>query len=390
MTIRDKNIDLGWFERHILTDILPVWLHHSPTSNGFFLSHFDEHFKLMNDNTGTLVSQSRMIYNFCMGYNLTGDPSYYMGAVKGADFLINNFYDKKYGGYFFSCDSDGNVIDELKFSYGQVFVIFGLAHICRLTGEQKYKQAAIQALDELDKFFGDEFGGLYWYMSRDFKPTCDFKSQNSLMHLYEALLVLAELDGMSYILEKAQTVAEFVLKLSRPSSGLLPELFDVEWKEKFDAPNSRIDIGHAFEWAYLLSAGVERGLPDRFLTHAENFLEYGIELGYDSEQGGIFSPAEPKTLNVVQTKNWWEQTEAIRAMLNFYFSREHKELFEPLSRTIDFVKNQMIDPRNGGWFSKIDDKNDQHLQLKGFPGKNYYHIMGMAMEAIRIKKIVSN
>ena len=147
-----------------------------------------------------------------------------------------------------------------------------LAHICRLTGEQKYKQAAIQALDELEKFFGDEFGGLYWYMSRDFKPTCDFKSQNSLMHLFEALMVLAELDGMSYILEKAQTVAEFVLKLSRPSSGLLPELFDVEWKEKFDAPNSRVDIGHAFEWAYLLSAGVERGLPDRFLTHAENFL----------------------------------------------------------------------------------------------------------------------
>ena len=70
----------------------------------------------------TLVSQSRLLYNFCIGYELTQDDEYLHAVEKGIRFLLGNFRDNEYGGRFSTCRRDGQVLDFLRDTYGPKLV----------------------------------------------------------------------------------------------------------------------------------------------------------------------------------------------------------------------------------------------------------------------------
>ena len=380
------KLDLDWFENHLLKDILPIWLEKSVTNEGLFLTYFNNKWEKINKNFGTLVSQSRLLYNFAKGYELTGQKEYLQAVENGAYFLIEKFRDREFGGYFYSCDLHGKVVDARKDSYGHAFVIFGLAHACRVIGNPDLKQAALDAWKVMKTRFFDEYGGLYVRFSRNFQKHEGVKSQNPIMHIFEALLALADLDGLHFILHDAKTVADFVLaKLARKEDHVLPEFYNDSWSELPEEKTGQIDIGHQFEWAYLLSTAVEKDLPGEYLNYAKDFIKNGLRLGYDKRLGGIFSPVMLGG-RIKRVKGWWEQCEAIRAMMHFAVLRNQDEIIEPLLKSIEFTENYMIDKENGGWYTFLGPGYNPLEQDKGFPGKVYYHVVGMCMEAIRLKR----
>lgn len=379
--------ELNWFEDYLLQDLLPIWLKKSVTKEGLFLTYFNNKWEPIDKKFGTLVSQSRLLYNFAKGYELSQNKEYLHAVENGAYFLIEKFQDHQFGGYFFSCDLEGKIQDVRKDSYGHAFVIFGLSHAYRVSGNPDFKQAALDAWEIMQSHFFDKHGGLYPKMTQDFKRHEGVKSQNPIMHLFEALLALADLDGMRYILNDAQKVADFVLnKLVREKDHVLPEFYDHAWTELSQEQDGQIDIGHTFEWAFLLSTAVEKGLPETYLNYAKDFIRNGMRFGYDQNLGGIYSPATPDGKLQKKIKGWWEQCEAIRTMMHFAFLRDQGELFEPLSKTIEFIKKYMIDNEHGGWYTFLGLGFNPHEQDKGFPGKVYYHVVGMCMEAIRLKR----
>jgi mannose/cellobiose epimerase-like protein (N-acyl-D-glucosamine 2-epimerase family) len=267
-------IDLGWFRHHLLEEILPRWLP-SITPEGLFLSHFDAQWRPLNKGYGTLVSQSRLLYNFSKGYQLTGDPRLRAAVEVGAAFLIDKFWDCQYGGWVWSCTTDGKVLDTRKDSYGHAFVIFGLAHACQCTGNQAFRQAALDTWQVLVDHFRDQDGGFRIKLSQDFQETDGLKSQNPIMHLFEALLALNDVPQSENIRLEAQQVGDFVLnRLVRSTDKMLPEVYRMDWRELPAEETGRIDIGHAFEWAFLLSSAVERGLPNHYLQQASYFVDY--------------------------------------------------------------------------------------------------------------------
>ena len=81
-------MDLKWFQQHLLEDILPHWLQHAVTETGCFLPHFDRQWNPLGQDYATLVSQSRLLYNFCIGYELTQDDEYLQVVEKGIRFLL--------------------------------------------------------------------------------------------------------------------------------------------------------------------------------------------------------------------------------------------------------------------------------------------------------------
>ena len=199
------------------------------------------------------------------------------------------------------------------------------------------------------------------------------------MHLFEALLALGDLEGMECVHRDARGVSDFVVRrLCRQSDSRLPEVYTLDWEELPEGEGGRLDLGHAFEWAYLLSSAVERGLPEAYLTQADAFLDYGLLLAYDPKDGGIRSPASPDGRRVSSTKGWWEQCEAIRALMHFAILRGRRELLDPLQHVVDFVKHTYVDPDHGGWYASPKSRN------KGSEWKVDYHVVGMCREAIRL------
>jgi mannose/cellobiose epimerase-like protein (N-acyl-D-glucosamine 2-epimerase family) len=377
-------IDFSWFKSHLVNSILPKWLT-AVTPQGLFLPHFDRQWRPLKRNFGTLVSQGRLLYNFAQGFALTGDTRYRDAVAGGAHYLLDHFRDTKNGGWYWACNLDGTIRDKSKNSYGHAFVIFGLAHAYKCTGNRAFQDAMLQAWNVMTGRFRDSAGGFYELMSEDFKPSGTTKTQNPLMHTFEALLAASSVGGQAQLKQEAIPIGDFVFdKLLRPSDRRLPEVYDLTWKELSANNGGKLELGHLFEWAYLAAYGAEVGLPARYLNFAESLLMVGMGLGFDWENGGLFSPAAPNGVLINQEKNWWQQCETIRTLLYFYMRRQRSDLGGLVQRTINFVKANFVDQQYGGWYPRIGPGIDPKSLEKGNEWKVDYHVVGMCMEAIRL------
>jgi len=385
MAKAQSDIDLQWFRRHLLQDILPTWLRLASTPQGLFRVHFDRQWRWRGEYFGTLVSQSRLLYNFARGYAHTGDPAYRQAVQAGAEFMLQHFRDSEFGGWFYAVDAGGSIRDAKKDSYGHAFVIFGMAHAHAATGDARFLQAALDTWEMFRQHFFDAEGGVYLTMTRDFRDTSEYKSQNPLMHLFEALLALTQRPGQAKFRQEAEKVANFVLQhLRRPGAGFLPEVYDSAWRDLPEAQGGRIDIGHAFEWAFLLAKAAEMGAPQTYLRAAEQFIDYGLRLGHDEQDGGIISPVAPDGSPREKRKDWWVQCEATRTMLHFAYEKGRRDLLPPLRRTITFFRKHLIDAEHGGWFFSTGPLPGSHYRDKGSEWKVDYHVVGMCDEATRL------
>ncbi|MCD6351300.1 MAG: AGE family epimerase/isomerase [Armatimonadetes bacterium] len=378
-------LDLGWFKKHLLEDLLPHWLAGAVTEEGLFLPHLDRQWRRPPGSFGTLVSQGRLLFNFSIGYQLTGREEYADAVRAGAEFLLWNFGDPRYGGYFFACGPEGRVLDDRKDSYGHAFVIFGLAHAARCLGDGKYRDAAAETWQLMRERLSDEHGGLLLHTSRDFEERDPagpegVASQNPVMHTFEALLALGDVPGAEDFRQEAQRVADFVLERLLRDDGALPEFFTADWGPLSAEHGGRINVGHQFEWAFLLSSAVERGLPQDYLAAAEGLLEAGLRMGFDAETGGVCTWATPAGEPIEGPWGWWEQCEATRAMMHFVVLHGREDLVEPLAKNRAFFEQEFVDSEYGGWAVG----EDRH---KGDPWKVDYHVVGMCVEALRLSDL---
>jgi len=191
---RPNSLDLNWFRAHLVQDILPHWLEGAATPAGLFFPRLDRQWRRQPDQVATLVSQSRLLYNFANGYEATGDEPYLQAVRNGARYLIDHFRDPEHGGWFFSVappsvldahpeaaivpevdraralPGSAAVLDDRKDSYGHAFVVFGLAHAAQCTGDDAYRQAAADTWATIQAKLTDEHGGLKLRTSGIFSP----------------------------------------------------------------------------------------------------------------------------------------------------------------------------------------------------------------------------
>ncbi len=330
----------------------------------------------------TLTSQSRNIFVNATGYDLTGNTVYLEAVKKGADFLLANFRDGEYGGLCYSVSPDGKVIDDYKDSYGTAFAIFGLSHAARVTGETRYKQAALETWSDMKKYLRDTAGFFKAGMTRDFSQRRGGNSQNPMMHLFEALLALHDATGSKEVFNDAQDHSNSIFtRLFNESGGYLPETYDDDWKPRPTGRN--IQVGHQFEWAFFLSHAVDKGFDPKYLTIGKRLIAFGMKSGYDSENGGIFGSSDYDGISDKGPKGIWQQVEHLRALMNYATLRDQPELWEPFNKSLDFYKRNFIDAERGGWYESYDpsrprDGSETRASRLG------YHVIGPYIEALRL------
>ena len=373
-------LDFGWFRAHLLAEILPRWLALAPAPSGLFRCDFDRQWRHGGSAAGTLVSQSRLLFNFATGHRLAGDARYRDAVAHGAEFLLRRFRDEEHGGWLWSCDENGAVLDDAKNSYGHAFVILGLVHASDCLDSKALLRTAVETWEVVRRSLLDAHGALLRKTSRDFSQRLVANStQNPMMHLFEALLALGDTEGLGEIHTRAREIADFVLGCRhRAHSGGIPEVYSPEWVPLPTTNGGRVDIGHQFEWAYMLSSAVERGFPASYLDEANALLDYGLSVGYDAENGGICTDVAQEDNRVIRAdKGYWQQCEAIRALMHFAALRGREDLWDPCRRTLEFCRRELIDPEFGGWYGGPD-------RHKGSAWKLDYHVTGMCAEAVRL------
>ena len=378
---KDGVADSAW-HRKDLDAHLARWLAVAPTPSGLMQAQFDRGWHATNAG-GDLTLHSRLVYVMAIGFEASGDQRYLAAARKGADFLLEHFRDPQYGGFFHRVDAEGKVLAAHKNTYGHAFALLALSHLARVSGEPKYKAAALQAWRDIRSGLREEQGGLRPEAPRDFAPGRGNHTQNPLMHMFEALLALIEATGDASAVDDARALGDFVLYrllVGLPDGGAyIPEWYDADWKP-LAGEDGYIDLGHQFEWSHLLRTAEKRGLPPLYAEVAERLLKYAVAQGYDEQDGGIFNRVHASG-KVDRSKLWWQQAEGMRA---FLAAGARPEMARRYRETLALVDQEFLDRDNGGWY--LGSKRSCGIDHCGNSQPDPYHLVGLDWMALSTQR----
>jgi mannose/cellobiose epimerase-like protein (N-acyl-D-glucosamine 2-epimerase family) len=277
-------------------------------------------------------------------------------------------------GWIFSTDSAGRPLDKTRDLYSHAFVLYMLAWLYKLSNDSSFLSLADSTLSDIDQIFscGDGRG----FLSKVPGPG-NLREQNPHMHLFEALLALAEASGMERYLGRAAAVVDlFDLALADPQTGVVREIFDANWKPDRAPGENQVEPGHQMEWAWLLRewervAGSNVGeRVGRLVAHATTYginRDKNLVIGIVKEGGSVVSGAS----------RVWPQTETIRALCRedaagMLWPKLVSELMEGL------FKHHLPSHLHGGWMDQIDQNGNPAV---GFiPASTLYHVVGAAID----------
>ena len=355
-----SRIDAEWHRSNLVDGLMAHWLQAAPTDSGFMRSSLNRQWKPNAEQPGHLTEQARLVYSLIIAYEVTKDRRYLDAATRGADFLLTRFRDPENGGYFLRLAQDGKPLFAEKNSYGHSFALLALSHMFRVTGDERYRKAALLTWNEINLWLRDGKGGFFGEVARNFSPPAagagGARSQNPLMHLFEALLALHDATHDPVALRSAKAIGDFVVnKLMQGTSdggAYIAEWYDLEWKPLASkGEGGYTDIGHQFEWSHLLREAEQRGLSGVYAQTAERLLTFAVKVGYDESDGGVFTKLYPDG-SLDRSKSWWQQTEAMRAFLMAATAGGHGDMWRRYTQTLGLVREQFVDKTNGGWYTR--------------------------------------
>jgi mannose-1-phosphate guanylyltransferase/mannose-6-phosphate isomerase len=195
---------------------------------------------------------------------------------------------------------------------------------------------------------------------------------NPLMHLFEAALAWVEVSDNGRWRALADNLGGLALShLIDTHGGFLREVFDAEWRP---VDGGRIEPGHQFEWAWLLTRWAKLlGQAGAVGSVAERLYEVGLK-GIDPGRGVAMNSLTSDLEVLDGCARLWPQTEWLRASLVLERPQDALRAAKTLSAYLDT-------PVKGLWRDKLNA--DGSWVDEPAPASSLYHILG-AIEALEI------
>ncbi|MEH6691238.1 MAG: AGE family epimerase/isomerase [Pseudorhizobium pelagicum] len=330
-------------------------------------------------------SSARMVHCYSIAY-LLGRPGAGEVIDHGMTYLWNSHRDSVNGGYSWSLNDDG-VVDATKQGYGHAFVLLA-ASSAKVVGHPLADQMLADITQVLEtRFWEERHGAIAEEFEADWSPIDGgtYRGQNSNMHLTEALMAAFEVTGERHYLDKAESIADLVIRRAAGSVGFrVAEHFDSEWQIDRDYYHENemfrpagTTPGHWLEWSRLIlqlwSLGDKR--HGWMADAARTLFIQAMSLGWDKQQGGFFYTLDWDDKPAKTAKLWWPLCEAAGAA---HFLNEHlpaDDFYEDSYRLVwSAIANHVVDHRNGGWHEELTEDLVPSHDL--FPGKgDLYHAL---------------
>jgi mannobiose 2-epimerase len=173
---------------NFLSSTLPFWIRYSrdPIHGGYFGTVHSNGVPEISADKG-LILNGRLLWGISAASRLLRTPELRIMADRAQSYILTNFYDSTYQGYFYALNAEGRVIDDSKRGFGMAFVLYGLAEHYRATGNTTSLLRAIELWRNFEDHLADRVNGGYidtalrnWTLPRDLA-----KSTNIHLHILE-------------------------------------------------------------------------------------------------------------------------------------------------------------------------------------------------------------
>jgi mannose-6-phosphate isomerase len=317
----------------------------------------------------TLVSQSRAIYLFAVGYEVTRDRRYLEASTRAADYLLSHFADQASDGRWVrGVMPDGQVVDRGFHAYGHAQAIFALAHVFKVSGDRKYLDAAMRTWLAMDVLRAVERNNSVYQL----------RELGVAMHLFESLLALYKVTGSDMVRGELRALGDYIVAhYYDPDCGCFVESLTTAYTRD---RNGDVRPGHSAQMAFLLSRAVDVGLPSTYLDAANASIDFVARVAAGDPNGIIPHTTDYGGKVRDPEYYWWSQTELLRGLAHFVVHRGRDDLRGQFQKSLRYVREHYIDPVYGGWYRKPDGKTDD----KGNDWKVGYHVAMMITELLRL------
>ena len=404
-------------------NILRFWIDKmTDNEHGGYYGRIDGHNVLHPKAEKGAILNARILWAFSAAYRVLHIPEYLEAAKRAKDYIIEHFFDREYGGVYWSVDYEGNPLDTKKQFYAIGFVIYGMTEFARATGDREALECALQLFECIEEHaFDHEYNGYIEACTRDWKPIADMrlseldanypKSQNTHLHIIEPytnlLRCLKEFNAselcnyvptIGSVLPVAITVPIetinrveaalrnlifiFTDRILNPETHHLDLFFEIDWTRGAGQLES---YGHDIECSWLIhEAALVLGDMD-VLAKVEPIVQFvakASEKGINPD-GSMIHEANLDTGYVDSDLHWWVQAENVVGWINIYQHFGNQTALERALAGWQYIKDSLIDYKDGEWFwSRHKDGSLNVEDDKAGFWKCPYHNSRMCLELI--------
>ena len=364
-------------------NILPFWMNKmTDRERGGFYGRISGEDVLMPDEPKGAILNARILWTFSAAYRLLKKPEYLAAATRAKRYLLDFFYDKQFGGIYWSVDCEGNPLDTKKQIYALGFAIYGLSEYARATGDEEALEYAIRLFEVIEKYsFDAEKNGYVEALTRDWQPIADMrlsdkdenekKTMNTHLHILEPYANLYRVWKDGRLKTQLKNLIElFVTKILDTQTYHLNLFFEDDWTNKYHL----ISYGHDIEASWLIHEAALVLGDETVLKQIEPVI-VRIARAADEGLNADGSMTSDRELH------WWVQAENVVGHLNLYQHFGDEEALSTALRCWQFIKDKLIDRENGEWYwSRFADGSINRNDDKAGFWKCPYHNGRMCLE----------
>ncbi len=161
--------------------------------------------------------------------------------------------------------------------------------------------------------------------------------------------------------------------------------FTDDWKPADRNGDSRLcayGLDLEASWLIVESARIVGRANDAAVRRASLALvDHALEVGFDKEDGGVYTSGPVAGPVTAKVKEWWEQAEALVAFLNAYQLTGSAKYWTAFEKQARFVEDKFLDRGYGEWYTSIGADGRVRSEKAG-PWKAQYHVTRALLEVI--------
>lgn len=377
-----------------LTSILKYWLENTiDEENGGFVGEINHQNVINNNSEKGAVLNARILWSFSAAYAVEKNPEYLSTAKRAFQYIKDYFFDKEFGGIFWSLNADGSPKDTKNQIYAIAFVIYGLSEFYKIFKNEDALELAQSLFYKIELYSKDyKNKGYLEAFTRDWQEIEDLrlsekdanekKTMNTHLHIVEAYANLYTIWPNQKLKDAIKEILEVIaIYFIDKDSWHLKLFFDENWKEKEDV----ISYGHDIEAAWLLQWCAET-IEDVDLV--KSYQKYAVEFAKSTKEGidkdgGLWYEYEQKKQELIAEKHWWPQAELWIGMINAWQLTQNEEFLDITEKNFEFVEKYIIDLKKGEWIWGVYADYSPILKDKAGFWKCPYHNSRACIELIK-------
>ena len=377
----------------LLDNILPYWIEKMTDVQGGFYGRIDGNDNHIKGADKGAILNARILWTFSAAYRLFKKPEYLQMATRAKRVIINGFFDKEFGGIYWSLKDNGEPRDTKKQIYAIGFAIYGLSEYYRATSDTESLEYAISLFESIEKYsFDNDKNGYCEALTREWNEIDDMrlsekdanerKTMNTHLHILEPYTNLYRVWKDEGLEKQIRNLIDiFTDKILDKETSHLNLFFDDNWNSKYRI----VSYGNDIEASWLIDEAVsvleDKDLKNKILPIIKNIADAASQ-GLTTKGSMIYEKNLEKG-TTDRDSHWWVQSETVIGYLNMYQHTNEEEYLSKAIKCWEFIKDNLIDYDNGEWYWSISENGEVNRKddKAGF-WKCPYHNGRMCMEII--------